>query len=141
MQPREFAIDQRIVKSNLRRIRTGIRKINSRQPSPVDRSQAHGARLAGTIDLAAFQIESAEFLAGFANGEHFRVGGGIVRGSHLIRAFANDGAVFHDYRTERSAASRVDVINRELNGAGHERVVHVVLLSVYFALIESRILA
>ena len=57
---------------------------------------------------------------------HFRVRSRIIGGSDLIRAFGDDAAVFHDNRAEGSAASRVDVVNRELNGTGHERIVHVV---------------
>jgi hypothetical protein len=119
------AIDQRVVKADLRGIGIGVGEINAGEPGPVDGSQAHGTRLAGSVDLAAFKIEDAKFLAGIANGADFGMRGGIVGGSNLIRAFGNNRAVFHNDRAEGATASRVDVIDRELNGAGHERIVHV----------------
>src|SRR5271166_4998685 len=125
MRLRDFAVDQRVVKADLRGIGIGVAEINAGEPSPVDCSQTHGTRLAGSVDLAAFKVEDAKFLAGVADGADFGMRRGIVGGSYLIRALSDNRAVFHDDRTEGATASRVDVIDRELNGAGHERIVHV----------------
>src|SRR5208337_3132256 len=114
MRLRDFAVDQRVVKADLRGISIGVAEINAGEPGPVDRSQAHGTRLAGSVDLAAFKVEDAKFLAGVANGADFGMRRGIVGGSYLICAFGYDCAVFHDDRAEWATASRVDIIDREL---------------------------
>src|SRR6202521_3439777 len=56
--------------------------------------------------------------------------GGIIPGSDLIGALGNNLAVFYHNRPKGPAAVREDVLNRELNGAGHERIVHVFALSM-----------
>src|ERR1039458_6155912 len=128
MRLRDFAIDQRIVESDPGCICIGIGKIDPGKTGPVDCPQAHGTRLTGGIDLATFEVENAEFLARLTYGNHFRVRGRIICGSDLIRALCNNRAVFHNDRTEGSTAPGVDVVNREPNGAGHERIVHVFAL-------------
>jgi len=54
------------------------------------------------------------------------VRGGVVVDRDAIDALRNDFAVFHDDGAERATLAREDIIEGELNGAGHERVVHVV---------------
>src|SRR5580700_2645411 len=106
---RDFSIDQRIVKPDSGSIGIGIAKINAGKASPVDCTQTHGARLAGSVDLAAFQIEDSKFLAGRANGNYLGVRGWIVGRGDLIGGFGNHGPVFDYDSAERSAASGVDV--------------------------------
>src|SRR5580698_6300692 len=126
----EFAIDQRIVKSDPGGICVGVGKINAGEACPINCPQTHGTRLTRGVDLAAFQIENAKLPAGFANGKHFRVRGRIIGGSDLVRGFGNNSAVSYDDRTEGSATSGEDVVHGELNGASHERIVHVFALSM-----------
>ena len=49
--------------------------------------------------------------------------------ANLIRGFGDNDAVFYDDRTEWPTAPGADVFNRELNCAGHERVVHAFAVS------------
>src|SRR5206468_12071102 len=52
-----------------------------------------------------------------------------MRRGDLIRAFGNNAAILHDNGTERSAPIRMDVLDGELNGTRHERLIHVVALA------------
>ena len=131
---RDLAINQGIVKPDFGGISIVIRKVNARQPGPVDCPQAHGAGLAGSIDFAAFKIEPAKVLASGADSEHFRMRGWIVCRCDLIRGLPDDDAVFHHDRAKRTAAPRLDVFDRELNGARHERIVHG--LTLYLSIIK-----
>jgi hypothetical protein len=66
-----------------------------------------------------------ELLTGQSNGQNLRMCGGIVCRRNSIRAFGNDIVVFCDDATERSAAPGANVLDRKLDGARHERAVHV----------------
>ena len=55
-QPR-LLVDERIVESNGGRIGSRVSEVNSSRPGPIDRPQAHGARLAGCINFAARKLE------------------------------------------------------------------------------------
>src|ERR1700751_954643 len=48
-----------------------------------------------------------------------------------IDALGNDVAVFHDDGAERAAMARQNIVEREFNCAGHERVVHVLSLDAF----------
>src|SRR5947208_1122941 len=52
-----------------------------------------------------------------------------MRRGDLIRAFGNNAAILHDNGTERPAPIRMDVLDGELNGTRHERLIHVVALA------------
>jgi hypothetical protein len=74
------------------------------------------------------QLEDAECLAGGADGVYFGVGSWVVAGGDLIRTFRDNVFILNYHSAEGATASGMDVINRELNGASHERVVHVIAL-------------
>jgi hypothetical protein len=50
---------------------------------------------------------------------------GIIRRCDLIGGFRYDNAFFDDDGAERPAAPGAYILERELNGAGHESFVHV----------------
>src|ERR1700722_811277 len=130
MRVRDFVIDQRIVESDLGRVGIGIAKINAGEASPIDCPQTHGTGLTGGVNLAGFEIKDAEYLACFAYSDNFRVCGRIVRGSDLVCSLRDNRAVLHHDRTEGTAVSGENVLKGELNGASHERIVHVYALSM-----------
>ena len=122
---RDFRIDRGIVKADSGGILSEIAKVNFANPSPVDCTETHGAWLAGRVQLTVPQFEARKFLASLPDRQHFRMRRGIVHSRNSIRSFGNNAAVFHHNATERAAASGTDIFKRELNGAGHENVVHV----------------
>src|SRR5437588_5423977 len=130
----QLLVDERIVESNGGRIGSRVSEVHSSRPRPVNCAQAHGARLAGCINFAAFELELRELAAGFSNRHHFRVRRGIAGGSHDVRTGRQDLAVFHHHRCERSALSTAYVFNGQVNRPSHEPVLHKVNCSV-----ESRL--
>ena len=121
----DFFIDSGIIKADFRSVRCEIAKVNSVNSSPVDCAQAHGAGFAGGIEVTASEFETAKFLARLADGQHFSVRRGIVHRRNLIRTFRYDDAFFDNDTTEWPAAPRAYILERQLNGAGHERFIHV----------------
>ena len=121
----DFCVDCRIIKADFRRVRCEIAKVNSVNSSPVDRAQAHGARFAGGIEVTAPEFETAKFLTRLADGQYFSVRRGVVHRRNLIRTFRYDDAFFDNDTAEWPAASGAYILERQLNGAGHESFVHV----------------
>ncbi len=121
----DFFIDSGIIKADFRSVRREIAKVNSVNPSPVDCAQTHWAGFARGIEVAAAEFETAKFLARLADGDHFSVRRGIVHRRNLVCAFRYDDAFFDDAGAERPAAPGAYILERELNGAGHERFIHV----------------
>src|ERR1700733_606716 len=130
MRLRDFVIDQRIVESDLGRVSIAIAKIDAGEASPIDCPQTHGAGLTGRVNLATFEIEDAEYRACLAYGDNFRVCGRIVRGSDLVCSLRDNRAVLHHDRPEGTAVPGENVFKGEVNGASHERIVHVYALSM-----------
>lgn len=125
--PRDLRINSGIVKADFGSVGCKIAKINFVDVRPIDRSETHGAGFAGGIEITAPQFEAAKFLARLPDREHLGVRCGIVRCSDLIGSLRYDDAFFDDDGAERSTASGTDIVDRELNGAGHESVVHLPL--------------
>src|SRR5713226_6642806 len=87
---------------------------------PVNRADAHRARLARGIEIAAAELKISENAAGLANGHHFRMRGRIVRKRHAVRAFGKDAFFLDSQGSEGPAASRADIFQRHRDGALHE---------------------
>src|SRR3981189_422384 len=116
----QLIIDEGVVESGVRGIGSGCGIENSRGARPVNRAEAHGARLARGIEIAAAELKIGENAAGSANGHDFRVRRRIVRKSDAVRPFGND-AVFFDYQGgKRPAAARADIVQRQRDGTLHE---------------------
>src|SRR5579864_1101921 len=120
----QFFVDEGIVESGFRGIVRGGRKKNPVRPRPVDGAEAHRTGLAARVDLAAGQLKRAQSAAGFANGSHFRVRRGIVRGSDQICAGRDDASTLHYDRAEGAAPPRTHVLHRRLDRLLHEGVAH-----------------
>src|SRR6266436_756675 len=103
-----LVIDEGIVESGDSGVGGGCRVENSRGVRPVNRAEAHGARLARRIKIAAVELKISENAAGFANGHDFRMRGWIVGKGDSVRAFGNDAVFFDDHGSERPAVARVD---------------------------------
>ena len=120
----ELVIDEGVVKPDFGRIGSEITEMNLPEVGPIDRAQTHRAGFTGGVDLAIPQRKRLQSGASFADGDNFGVRGGIVRDRDSIDALRNDVAVFDDDGAERATLTGKNVIERELNGASHERVVH-----------------
>jgi hypothetical protein len=116
----DFRIDSGIIKADFGSVGCEIAKVNFADPSPVDCAQAHRAGFAGGIKVTAPEFETAKFLARLADSQHFSVRRRVVHRRNLIRTFRYDDAFFDDDTAERAAAPGTYILERELNGAGHE---------------------
>lgn len=67
---------------------------------------AHDARLQSDIEGRASETIIARRDRGRAQGGDLRMRGGIVQGNGLIAAFAHEGIVFDEHRTDRYLALR-----------------------------------
>src|ERR1022692_1603080 len=111
MRLRDFLIDERVVEADFSSIRCRIAEENAVWPRPINRSETHRTWFAGGVNLAAFQLEELKFLASLADGNNFRMRGGIVGLRDPIHGLGDDFVALHDDGTERSAAPRADILN------------------------------
>jgi hypothetical protein len=121
----DLCIDGGIIKADFGSVRCEIAKVNFVNPGPIDCAKAHRAGFAGGVEVTAPEFEAAKSLASLPDGQHFSMRCGIVRRSDLIGSFRYNDAFFDDDGAKRPAASSANIVDRELNGAGHESVVHV----------------
>src|ERR1035437_5950601 len=89
-------------------------------PRPVGGGQAHGAGLATGVELATGQREGSQSLAGRADGVHFSVGRGIMRGGDGVHALAHDAALAHDDGAERAARAVEHILGGQRDGAAQK---------------------
>src|SRR6202163_4560349 len=122
----DFRVNGGIVKADFGSVCREIAKVYFANPGPVDCAQAHRARFAGGVEITVPEFETAKSLASLSDGQHFSVRCRIVHRRDLIGGFRHDDAFFDDDGAKRPAASGAYILERELNGAGHESFVHVV---------------
>ena len=87
---------------------------------PVGGGKAHGAGLAGAVELTPGELEGAELRGGAADGGDLGVRGRIVGCGDEIYAGGDDLAGAHDYSAEGTTSSGGDVGGREINSLAHE---------------------
>ncbi len=116
----EFFVDEGVVKAGGGSIGGGGGVEDTVRASPVDRAEAHGARFAGRVEIAAGQLETAEDAAGLANGLDFSVGGRVVGGGNAVGAFGDDLAVLNDQSGEGATVAGVHIFDGEGDGALQE---------------------
>jgi len=122
----EFFVDEGVVEVSGGSIGGGGGVEDTVRASPVERAEAHGARFAGRVQIAAGQLEVAKNAAGLANGLDFGVGGRVVGGCDAVGAFGDDLAVFNDQSGEGATVAGVHIFDGEGDGAlqewyGHQR--------------------
>ena len=87
------------------------------------RGDAHRARFAGRVEIAAGQIDGLEPAACVADRLHLAVRGRIEIRPRTIDALADDRPVAHDHRSERTCARLAQRLLRQRDGAAHECLV------------------
>lgn len=87
---------------------------------PIDCTQAHGAGFAGAIEITTGELKIVKNMAGFADGDDFGVGGGVICGGNAIRALGDHPAVLDDERRERATATGANIFDGERDGTAHE---------------------
>src|SRR5205807_666665 len=85
----DLAIDEIVIEADLRRIAARVGIIDALDARPVDRAEAHRARLAVRVDVAAFEAEGLELGAGAADRGYLSMAGAIVGRGNLIPAFGD----------------------------------------------------
>ena len=116
----EFAIEKGVVEPGARGIGGAAAVIDGIEARPVGRREAHGARLATGVKLAAGKPERAEPGARSADSIYFTVSCGIVGGGDRVCSLSDNFAVTNDQRGKRPTPAAGDVLRRERNGAAHE---------------------
>src|ERR1039458_8671268 len=87
---RDFPVDEVIIEIDSRRVLAGVAVEDIPQARPVDRGQAHRARLATGVKVAIVQLERLQALAGLANGDNLGMGRRVVYWSQLVVDPADD---------------------------------------------------
>ena len=100
----DFLIDEMIAKVDSIGIVLSVGVVDAAHTCPVERTQAHGARLATAVNHAAFKVEIVHQFTSLANCVHFGVCGRVVVNSHTIAAGSQHFTVFHNHGTKRTAA-------------------------------------
>ena len=77
------------------------------RPAMDDGPGAHRARLLGHVERAFFQPPVAERFLRRGEREHFRVGGGVLEGFHLVPRAGDDPALADDHGTDRHLAGGI----------------------------------
>src|SRR5215813_564109 len=99
----ELAVDVIVVEPDGGRIAAGVGVVDTIEPRPVDRAQAHRAGFAARIHLATLQAERAEPAAGCADCDHLRMRGRIAERRDLVVPLGDDIAGARDDGAERAA--------------------------------------
>ncbi len=120
----EFVVDEGVVETSGSGIASGGCVENTVRTRPIDCAEAHGARFAGSIEIAAGQLESAQDATGLANGFDFGVGRGIVGGRNAIDGFGDDLAVLYDQGSKGAALAGVYIFDGQGDGALEEWIGH-----------------
>src|ERR1051326_8688509 len=99
----DLAIDERVVEAGGRGVLVSGCEENARRPRPKNSGQAHGTRLAGSVQVAAGKLEISQYSAGFPNGHHFGVSRRIVGPGHLISSRGDHNTISDDQCRKGSA--------------------------------------
>lgn len=99
----EFVVDEGIVETSSGGIGSGGSVENMFRTRPIDCAEAHGARFAGSIEIAPGQLEAVEDATGLADGFDFGVGRRIVGGRNAINGFGDDLAALYNKGSEGAA--------------------------------------
>jgi len=120
----EFFVDKGVVEASGGSIGGAGSVEDTVRASPIDRAEAHGARFAGSVEIATGQLEVAEDATGLANGFDFGVGGRVTGRGDAVGAFGDDLAVLDDQSGEGATLAGVHIFDGEGDGALQEWLVH-----------------
>lgn len=119
----DFRVKLLVIEANGGGVETIGGKDNSIYSCPVGGSEAHRARLATGVEDAPFQSEGLQRRARRANGNDFRMRGGIVCAGYLIPSSAHDLTPPDNDCTKRPARLCLHMFGGEGDGLAHERFV------------------
>lgn len=97
---------------------------------PIDGPQTHGARFARRVNVAAAEVESAQFGASIANGLHLGMGGRVVLQGNAVDAFGHNFAVAR-YDGTKGAAPLFHVFDGQSYGAPHQFLFRHIVVTIY----------
>lgn len=86
---------------------------------PKAGAEAHVARLARGVELAAREVESVEVVARVADGRNLAMASGVVVAHHAVMPMSHNLAILHDDRTERPAMAGMDAFPSLFDGHLH----------------------
>ncbi len=116
----EFSVEECIVETCVGGIGVAGAIVDDVEAGPVAGGEAHGTGLATGVEFAALECKSAKGFACGTNGVDLAVGGGIVRRSDGVDAFADDAAVANDDGRKRAAGAGARIFSGEHDGAAQE---------------------
>lgn len=97
----------------------GASVVDAPHVGPEAGAEAHVARFAGGVDVAAGEVVCAEAGACVADGFHFAVGRWVVVAEDAVVSAADHDAVFDDDATEGSAIADADAVAGFVDGQLH----------------------
>ena len=100
----ELAIDEGIVEAGGRGVSGRGGEGDLGRASPVNGTKAHWAGFAGGEQFTVIELKGFETFAGFADGDDFGMGGGVVGGRDAVDTCGNEGAILCNDGRERAAA-------------------------------------
>ena len=100
----QLVVDERVIEADVFGVGLVVAVVEFVDMGPVDGAEAHWARLARRVNLAAGKVEGVEFGAGGADGADLGMSRGVTVGGDAVDAGGNDFAVARDNGAERSAA-------------------------------------
>jgi hypothetical protein len=90
---------------------------------PDDRREAHGARVAGGIQLATRKIMGSKEFACFADSVYFSMGCGVVVFKNTVAFYRDDAAIFDHNRSEGATISKPHSLAGLVRGGLHEALI------------------
>ena len=115
----QLVVDKRIVKACFSGAFPSAGEVVGFGPGPINRAQAHGARLATGIEFTGGQLMVREVLAGGAYGHDFSVPSGVMRGCYRVDSGSNHPIVFYDERSEWATTPHPHILEGKLDGLPH----------------------
>ncbi len=112
----EFLVKEFVGEACSGGIMTVGRKENFPDLGPVESGHTHGAGFATRVENAVLESVAAEVFGCVAEGDDFRVSGGVVGGQHPIPASCDDRAVLNNDGAERTALSLLHSLNSKGEG-------------------------
>ena len=116
----QFIVNKSVIEARGGGVSSSAGVEDSSGSRPIDCAEAHGARLASSVEIAAGELKIAEDVAGFANGDDFGMGRGVVCGGDTICAFGDDAAVLYNDSSERPSPASADILEAKRDSAAHE---------------------
>ena len=115
----QLVVYERVVEVYRRSIALGIGIAYSLDTRPIERTEAHRARLARGVDRTTRKVKGAQLTTGVAYRHHLGVCRRVVVWHHTIGASAKEFTIAHD-DSSKGTSTLIDILRREVNSHLHK---------------------